>query len=158
MSGKGDDGRSASHDDEYSTLLEEIRVLLPGVEVLFAFLLTVPFTGRFERISDLQRLTYFVAFLSASASVILLIAPSVYHRVRWREAHKEDVLHRANALALTGTAFFAIAITAVVYTVTDVLYGAIASSALAGLVAVTAFVLWFGLALRDRRSGNGRSR
>lgn len=157
MSGRSE-GRSASHDDEYSTLLEEIRVLLPGVEVLFAFLLTVPFTERFAALTTLQRTTYFVAFMSASAATICLITPSVYHRVRWREAHKEEVLRRANVLALVGTGFLAIAISAAVYTVTDVLYGTTASIGVGGGVALAAITLWYGLALRDRDGGNRRRR
>lgn len=158
MTDRTDGSRSASHDDEYSTLLEEIRVLLPGVEVLFAFLLTVPFTERFSSITNMQRTTYFVAFMAASAATITLIAPSVYHRVRWREAHKEDVLRRANGLALIGTALLAIAITSAVFTVTDVLYGTAVSMTISAVVGLAAITLWYGLALSDRDGASARRR
>src|ERR671916_2197791 len=85
---------------ELIELLNELRVALPGVQVLFAFLLTVPFTQRFPDITSLQRNVFFVAFLSAAAATAFLIAPTAYHRIRFREGDKEQMLQTANVLAL----------------------------------------------------------
>ena len=71
-------------DRELIELLNELRVALPGVQVLFAFLLTVPFSNGFQRLTGIQRNAYFVAFVLAALSAALLIAPSSYHRLRFR--------------------------------------------------------------------------
>ena len=92
-------------DRELIELLNELRVALPGVQVLFAFLLAVPFANGWTRVTDLQRDVFFVAFLAAATSTILLIAPSAHHRLRWREGDKERILQRANDLAIAGTVF-----------------------------------------------------
>src|SRR5689334_23690832 len=87
---------------ELIELLNELRVALPGVQVLFAFLLGVPFTQRFGRVSDLQKDVYFLTFLCAAAATALLIAPSTYHRMDWRRGDKEHLLVVSNRLVLSG--------------------------------------------------------
>ena len=99
-------------DRELIELLNELRVVLPGVQVLFAFLLAVPFANGWTRVTDLQRDVFFVAFLATAAASILLIAPSVHHRLRWREHDKERILRTPNNLAIAGTSFLAIGMTA----------------------------------------------
>src|SRR5213595_3851650 len=89
-------------DRELIELLNELRVALPGVQVLFAFLLAVPFANGWTRVTDLQRDVFFVAFLATAAASILLIAPSSYHRLRWREGDKEHMLVTSNRLAIAG--------------------------------------------------------
>ena len=136
---------------ELIELLNELRVVLPGVQVLFAFLLTVPFTIQFRRITHEQELVFFVTFLLTAIATILLISPSAYHRLRWRQKDKEQMLQTANRLAISGMAFLAAALTGAVYLLTDLLF---ASAAVVYLVtaAAGALVLWFwyGLALTRR--------
>ena len=136
---------------ELIELLNELRVVLPGVQVLFAFLLTVPFTNQFRRITHEQELVFFVTFLLTAIATILLISPSAYHRLRWRQKDKEQMLQTANRLAISGMAFLAAALTGAVYLLTDLLF---ASAAVVYLVtaAAGALVLWFwyGLALTRR--------
>ena len=98
-------------DRELIELLNELRVALPGVQVLFAFLLAVPFANGWERVTDLQRDVFFLAFIATAAASILLIAPSSYHLLRWREGDKEQMLRTSNRLAIAGTVFLALGMT-----------------------------------------------
>ena len=94
------DGESKAEklDRELKELTDELRVALPGVQVLFAFLLTVPFTSRFEDVSELQQDAFFASFLCATASSICLIAPSVMHRIQWRQPRQgAAAAHREHA-------------------------------------------------------------
>jgi predicted membrane channel-forming protein YqfA (hemolysin III family) len=137
-------------DRELIELLNELRVALPGVQVLFAFLLAVPFTQRFERLTAVQDDVFFAAFLCTAVATALLIAPSAYHRLRWREHDKEHMLRMSNRLAIAGTVFLAAAIIAVVYLVTDLIFG-LTATLLATLLAAALFGwLWYGLPLVRR--------
>jgi len=147
-------------DRELIELLNELRVALPGVQVLFAFLLVVPFQQGFMRVTDLQKGAYFVAFICAAVASALLIAPSAYHRIRWRQRDKEQMLESSNRLAIVGTAFLALGMTATVFLITDVLF---ASTAAAVVTAATALIFawfWYGLPLmrrlRDAAPSKGR--
>ncbi len=143
-SGTGEKGR---RDRELMELLNELRVALPGIQVLFAFLLTVPFTQRFTSITEAQRNVYFAAFLAAAGATAFLIAPTSYHRIRFREGDKERMLKTANVLAIIGTVFLAASVVCVVWLITDILF----SGGIVVLVtAITAGVfagLWYGLPL-----------
>jgi hypothetical protein len=110
-------------DRELIELLQELRVLIPGVQVLFAFLLTVPFTQVFGRLDDSERLLYFAAFVATAVGAVLLMAPGVRHRSRFRERDKEALVATGNRLALGGTAFVGIAIALVAVLVAERLYG-----------------------------------
>ena len=132
-------------DRELIELLNELRVVLPGVQVLFAFLLTVPFTQRFADATSLQRDVYFGTFLATAASTALLIAPSAYHRLNWRQGDKEHILVVSNRMAIAGTIFLALAITGTVFVVTDVIFEAVSAAILAGGAA--AFFGWFWYAM-----------
>jgi hypothetical protein len=134
-------------DRELIELLNGLRVVLPGVQVLFAFLLTVPFTQRFSDLNADQRAVYFAAFACTALASIFLIAPSAYHRLRWRERDKERLLRTANTQAIVGTTFLAIAVTATVFLVTDMLYGLLATSIMSGVIAGALLWLWYGLPL-----------
>jgi hypothetical protein len=144
-------------DRELIELLNELRVALPGVQVLFAFLLTVPFSNGFVRMTSTQRDAYFVAFVLAALSVALLIAPSSYHRLRFRARDKERLLFTANKLAIAGIGFLACANTAAVFLVTDVLFGAPAAAGVAAAVAGWLSWFWYGVPvtrmLAERRGG-----
>jgi hypothetical protein len=124
-------------------LLQELRVLLPGVQVLFAFLLTVPFTQVFVGADGAERGVFFGAFAATAISTVLLVAPGVRHRSRFREHDKEALIQSSNRLALIGTVFLAGAISLVAVLVTEHLYGW-AWAALSGVgVAVLAAWLWY---------------
>jgi hypothetical protein len=143
-------------DRELIELLNELRVALPGVQVLFAFLLTVPFSQRFPSLTGLQRGVYFGTVIATALASMFLIAPSSYHRLRWRQHDKERMLVTSNRLSITGTAFLAISIAAAVFLISDVLFGVGAAALAGGLMAGLVTWFWFGLPLlrgvRDNRS------
>ena len=142
----------ADLDRELIELLNELRVALPGVQVLFAFLLIVPFSNGWSRVTDVQRYVYFVAFLCAAVSSAFLIAPSAYHRLRWREGDKEHLLVTANRLAIIGAVFLAAGMAATMFLITDVLFGSAWAAVVTALAGGVFAWLWFGLALlRERR-------
>ena len=128
-------------DRELIELLNELRVALPGVQVLFAFLLGVPFTQRFGEVSELQQDVYFATFLCTAASTALLIAPSTYHRLLWRQGDKEHMLVMANRFAIAGTILLMLAIAGSVFVVTDLLFEAASAAALSA--ATAGFFAWF---------------
>ena len=141
----GEESKDERLDRELIELLNELRVALPGVQVLFAFLLGVPFTQRFAQVTDLQKDVYFVTFLCAAIATALLIAPSAYHRLEWRRGDKEHLLVVSNRLAIAGTAFLALSISGTVFVVTDLLFNKTSAAVLAGLTA--AFFGWFWYAM-----------
>jgi hypothetical protein len=132
---------------ELIELLNELRVALPGVQVLFAFLLAVPFTQRFRQLTDVQEYAFFVALLCTTAGSVLLIAPSAYHRLRFREHDKERMLLTANRLSIGGTVFLAVAMTSAVYLITDLVFNAAVTAVVTALTAATFAWFWYGLPL-----------
>jgi hypothetical protein len=140
-------------DRELIELLNELRVALPGVQVLFAFLLVLPFQQRFERLDELDRDVYFVAFLAAMIATALLIAPSVFHRIRFRDTDKEWLIQMSNRLALGGTFFIAVAMVCTVFLITDVLFGGLQATVTTIGSVVVFGGLWYGIGLsREARS------
>ena len=129
---------------ELIELLNELRVALPGVQVLFAFLLIVPFYQRFSSVTPLQRNVYFAVLLCAALSAALLIAPSSHHRLLWRQGAKEATLRAANRLSVLGLSFLALAMIGAIFLITDVLFGGVvATVATVAIGAVFAWV-WYG--------------
>jgi predicted neutral ceramidase superfamily lipid hydrolase len=128
-------------------LLNELRVALPGVQVLFAFLLTLPFTQRFGQLTVLQRNVYFATFCAAILATVLLMTPTAYHRLRFRRHDKERMLRISNRTAIAGIGSLAIAICGAAYLISDVLFGAGGAAATAIATAVLLVVLWFVLPL-----------
>jgi predicted membrane channel-forming protein YqfA (hemolysin III family) len=141
-------------DRELIELLNELRVALPGVQVLFAFLLAVPFTQRFGEVTQLQKSVYFASVVLTAVATALLIAPTAYHRIQWRQRDKERMLVTANRQSIAGTVFLALAMTAVVFLITDVLYGGWIVVVVTAIVAAVFAWLWYGLPLR-RRADDG---
>jgi hypothetical protein len=127
-------------DRELNEMLQEIRVALPGVQVLFAFLLILPFQAGFSAITELERYVYFGTLLCAAAATALLIAPSSYHRLRFRAgvAAKEQMVLTSNRLLIAGTALLAVSMGAVVFLIADVMFGGAV-----GLIAAILTGLWF---------------
>lgn len=141
-------------DRELIELLNELRVVLPGITVLFAFLLAVPFAKGWTRVTDFQRDVFVVAFLATAVSVALLTAPSSFHRLRFRHGNKERMVRIGNRLAIAGIAASAVSLEAVVLLVIDFVLSRGAAVAAAAAFFVVVGLLWFGLplfaALRDR--------
>jgi uncharacterized protein DUF6328 len=138
-------------DRELIELLNELRVLLPGVQVLLAVLFTVPFTSGFRQTTDLQKDVFFAAVLAATVSSICLIAPSSHHRLLWRKGEKEHLLTTANRLAIAGTVFLAASMACAVFVVTDVIFSSAAAAVVAGVSGGTCALVWFGLPLAQRQ-------
>ena len=139
-------------DRELIELLNEIRVVLPGAQVLFAFLLTLPFTQRFESLTAIDRDAYFVALICTAIGTSMLMAPTMNHRLRFREHDKESMLLWFNKLTLAGSGFLAAAIALSVYVVTGMLFKATWATVVGGLIAVWLVVVWYVLPLVHRRS------
>jgi Family of unknown function (DUF6328) len=140
-------------DRELIELLNELRVALPGVQMLFGFLLALPFSVGFEHTSTGDRRAYFASFLAAAAASILLIAPSAYHRLLWRQRDRENLLRMANRMAIAGIACLAVAVSTAVYVVTSALYSSAIAGATAGAVAAATVACWYGLPLARRVQG-----
>jgi len=142
--------RDSRLDRELIELLNELRVVLPGVQVLFAFMLTVPFTNQFSKITNEQRQVFFASFLLTTAATALLIAPSAYHRLRWRQRDKEQMLKTANRLSIGGLVLLTFALVGVVFLVTDLLFHAAAAATVTAAVAAFFGWFWYGLPLLRR--------
>jgi hypothetical protein len=141
-------------DRELVELLQEMRIMLPGIEVIFGFLLTVPFTERFTRLTALQTSTYFLVFISTALATAFLVAPSTYHRLRWRQYDKEHLLQVANKFAITGLTFFAVSLSGIAFIVTDVVIQTTTAVWVAAGIGLIVVILWFGLPL-FRRAQDG---
>jgi Family of unknown function (DUF6328) len=138
---------------ELIELLNELRVALPGVQVLFAFLLAVPFANGWRRVTELQKDVFFFSFLCTAVATALLIAPSAYHRLRWREHDKEHMLVTANRLTIAGMAMLALAISGSVFLITDILFDLWQAALVTALIGVVFASLWYGLPLWRRARG-----
>ena len=137
-------------DRELIEFLNELRVALPGVQTLFAFLLIVPFSNGWDDTTDSQRDVYIVAVLATALSTLLLIAPSSQHRLLFRAGDKEHLLLVGNRCAIAGIAALAVAMTAVVFLIVEVVLGR-SWAAVVAAVATGAFaILWFGYPLARR--------
>ena len=135
-------------DRNLGELLGELRVALPGVQVLFAFLLVVPFNNRFADVTPFQKNVYFVTLLCAAVASVCLIAPTVQHRVEFRHQDKEHIVVISNKLALVGLAFLAIAMTGAILFVTDFLFGAVTTAVATGFVGAAFALLWYAVPVR----------
>jgi hypothetical protein len=141
-------------DRELLELLNELRVALPGVQVLFAFLLTVPFAARWTTVTTFQRDVYFVTLLCTALSSALLIAPSAQHRLLFRQREKEKMLVVANRLTIAGLGVLALAIVGVVLLITDVLFGTTMTWIVTVATAIPFALWWYAYPLERRlRSG-----
>jgi hypothetical protein len=144
-------------DRNLQEMLGELRVALPGVQVLFAFLLVVPFNQRFATVTSLQLTIYFVTLLFTTASTICLISPTVHHRLEFRQQDKENIVRTGNRIVILGLALLAIAMTGAVVFITDVLYQA-STVYTVGIGVAAAFVIfWYLIPLRRLAAGKGAS-
>jgi len=140
-------------DRELIELLNELRVVMPGVQLLFGFLLTVPFQQRFETIDDFQRIVYFVTLLLVAASSAFLMGPSAFHRLTFREGEKGYLVELGTRQTIAGMALLALAMNGVLLLLTDILFHT--TMVVVTVTVATALFgwLWFGLALWRRAAG-----
>jgi Family of unknown function (DUF6328) len=137
-------------DRNLGELLQELRVALPGVQVLFAFLLAVPFQQNFTEITTFQERAYFATLLCTAISAVLLISPTAYHRLNFRRQHKEQLVLASNRLAIAGMIFLALAMTGAIMLITDVLFGTAATIVFSTAAVALFAVFWGALPLRQR--------
>jgi hypothetical protein len=132
---------------ELAELLQELRVVLPGVQVLLAFLLTVPFSARFESVSQLQQMVFFGTLVCTAVSTGLLMAPSAHHRLLWRQQAREHRLQMANRLTIAGIVLLIPGIVGAMFVISDMLFGSVAATTTT--VTLTAFLVyvWFVMPL-----------
>jgi hypothetical protein len=133
-------------------LLGELRVAIPGVQVLFAFLLTVPFSQRFANVGPFERDVYLVTLLLTAIASALLIAPSAYHRIEFRVGDRPHIVEVANRLTLAGFVFLALAMTGAVLLITRYLFSVTTTIIVVALVFTMFATLWCLLPLGRRRA------
>jgi hypothetical protein len=149
--GTHDEDRTERVSRELIELLNELRVALPGVQVLFAFLLAVPFAQGFTRVTDFQRALFFTVMALTAVSAALLIAPSAWHRLRFRQRDKERILRASNRMSIGGLGFLALAMTGAVMLIADFIYSP-TLTIISGVAAAVVFgMLWYILPLLGRR-------
>jgi amino acid transporter len=146
-----DEDRSERVSRELIELLNELRVALPGVQVLFAFLLAVPFAQGFEHTTGFQRALFFVVMSLTAVSLAFLIAPSAWHRLRFRQKDKERILLASNKMSIAGLGFLALAMTGAVMLIADFIYSP-TLTILSGVAAAIVYgLLWYVLPLLGPR-------
>ncbi len=139
---------------ELAELLQELRIVLPGVQVLFAFLLTVPFSARFDSVSSLQESVFFATLVCTALSAGLLIAPSAHHRLLWRQQAREHRLRVANRLAIAGMLLLVPAMVGVIFVITDILFGSTFAAVLAATITAFFGYVWFMIPIWYRLNGS----
>ena len=140
-----DETREERLNRELIELLNELRVALPGVQMLFGFLLAVPFSQRFDSITTAQRHVYYATFIATAFATIFFIAPTAYHRVRFRQRDKEQLVQTSSRLTIVGTAFLAVALAGAVFVVSDLLFRATVTAIATATVAAVLVWFWYGL-------------
>jgi hypothetical protein len=144
-------------DRQMIELLNELRVALPGVQILFAFLLTVPFSFRFDKLTAFQRDVYYVTLISTLLSTACLIAPSAAHRLRFHQGERAWIVESANDLLIAGLVFLAAALACSVLLITDLLFDGARVWIYTGALTAVIVVLWFvrPLLRRARNKSSG---
>lgn len=143
------------YDRNLNELMSELRVALPGVQVLFAFLLVAPFNQRFGTVTHFERRIYFASLLCTLLASILLIAPTLVHRLVFRHGEKRYVVEIANRLMIAGLAVFAIAMTCAVLLVTHYLFGGVTAIVTTVVVGASFAAIWFAVPLAHWHSRRG---
>jgi Family of unknown function (DUF6328) len=151
---EADEDKKERLEREHGELLEELRSLIPGAEVLFGFLLAIRFTEKFDALTLVQERVYFATLLSTAFALVMLLAPAAFHRIRFREGDKEVMLRKGNREAIAGTGGIALAFTGVIFLITDLMF----SLPWAFLVSASFFLLaawrWWLIALyREAKEG-----
>jgi hypothetical protein len=137
-------------DQHMIELLNELRVVLPGAQVLLGFLLTAPFATRFEQTSHFDRGLWFACMLFTTVGALTLMAPSIYHRMRWQDGVKEKAVEVGHQLFLAGTASLGVGMLCAVFLLGDVLFGPPAAILATAVVALVIVSTWYVLPIRQR--------
>ena len=152
-----DESEEERLDRNLNELLQGLRVALPGIQVLFAFLLVVPFQQGWVKVTDFEKTVYYVTLLLTAAGCICLIAPTARHRMRFRELDKEWIVRTSNNFAIAGLGFMGAAICGALLLVSSVVYDSAIVGIVPAVVAATLFWAWFGAPmLRDARRDDGK--
>jgi hypothetical protein len=138
-------------DRNFNELLQELRVAQAGVQILFAFLLSLAFTQRFDVLTDIQRGIYLVALVAAALAAALFIAPVSWHRILFRMRRKHELVEAGNRFALAGLAALVTSIAAAVLLIVDVVVGPVAAIILTVIVSSCYVLLWYALPVQKRR-------
>ena len=125
---------------EHNELLQELRSLIPGAEVLLGFLLAIAFTSQFSELDDVERYVYYGTLVSTAVALVLYLAPASYHRLRFREGDKDYMLRKGNREAIAGTVASSLALTGVLYLVTGFVFGS--TEAVVVAIAFFGFTAW----------------
>jgi hypothetical protein len=139
---------------EHNELLQELRSLIPGAEVLFGFLLAISFTQQFDDLTDGQRYVYYGTLVSTAVALVFYLAPAAHHRLRFRAGDKEFMLRKGNREAIAGTVAASLALTGVIYLVTALVFGT--TEAVIVSVVFFLFVAWRWWAYALLRAWRGR--
>jgi predicted membrane channel-forming protein YqfA (hemolysin III family) len=142
-------------DREHEQLFHELRSIIPGAEVLFAFLLTVAFTNRFDQLTSFQRNVYFTTFLLSAVILVLLLAPTAFHRVRFRQGDKEAMMRVANVEAIAAMILMSFSISCVVLLITDLMFDTTLAWVLASVAWVIASLVWWAYPVARSLSERG---
>jgi hypothetical protein len=140
-------------DRQMAELLQELRVALPGVQILFAFLLTVPFSQGFQKATPFQRDLFYATLLATAASTVCLIAPTATHRLRFHQGERAYIIESSNRLLIAGLVCLGIAMVGAVALITDYLFGLGTHWYWPAAVALLLLALWFGRPLLRRVRG-----
>jgi hypothetical protein len=132
---------------ELNELLQELRSLIPGAQVLFGFLLAISFTDAFGKLSDVERDVYYGTLVSTAIALVLFMAPAAHHRLRFREGDKDYLLRKANREAIAGTVASSLALTGVLYLVSERLFGTTEAVIASALFFAFAAWRWWSYAL-----------
>lgn len=141
-------------DRQLNELVQELRLALPGTTVLFGFLLSVPFSARYDKLTTVDRVVYFIAFLAAGLALICLLAEAGYHRVRGRPYNKLVMIRTTSHQATAGLAALGVSLVSCVILVADFVYGSSVALLVALPMCIVALGMWFGLPLWRRWRGD----
>ena len=145
-----DESRSERLDRNTVELLNELRVAGTGIQVMFAFLLVVPFNSRWSAVDSFERTVYFITLLLVAMAAFLLMAPPIHHRILFRHGEKAFLLRIANQLAIAGMVCLGLGFVGILLLLSDVVVGGVAPGLVAGLTAVVIGGLWFVLPIVRR--------
>src|ERR1700676_4895522 len=145
-----DESEAERDDRNLAELLQELRVAGLGVQVLFGFLLSLPFTARFARLSPGQRDLYLASLVLAAVSTALLVGPVAYHRRVLRRRQKERLVRAASVMAILGLAAVGLAVSAAVLLVTSYVASGLAAALITAFIVATFGTLWFAFPLARR--------
>jgi len=149
-----EESKSEQLDRELMELLQELRVVITGVQILLAFLLTAPFQQRFAQLPGSLRNAFFASIVCATLATAFLLAPTAQHRLRWRARDKERLVRTGNQLAIAGSVFLSAAIVLAVYVVTNVLFASDLALLTAGAFVVVFAGLWYILPMTWRSTSS----